>query len=116
MALGNPGIQRLSEQNNEIISSINFGNEQAEGIYSVWNTFNYVAKNLSIWADETIIGANIKQNINQLSNSLYDLMNSTNRLNDKISAFIVNQKTLNSGSNYPGKQYEAGDLSAFPLE
>ena len=114
MALGTTSIEKLNKKNEEIIKLINFGNEQTECVYSVWNTFNYVSKNLSLWADETAIGANVKQNVNQLANSLYELMNSTDRLNNKISTFIVNQKTLNSGSNYPVKQYKAGDLSDLP--
>lgn len=105
MALGKTGTANLESKNYEIINAIKFGNEQIEGIYSVWNTFNYVAKNLNVWSDETTIGANVKQNISSLSNSLYELMVSTNRLNDKIDKFVFNQKQLN--------QYDAGDLRAF---
>lgn len=105
MALGKTGTANLESKNYEIFNAIKFGNEQSESIYSVWNTFNYVAKNLSGWADETTIGTNVKQNIINLSNSLYDLMVSTNKLNDKLDKFIFSQKQLN--------QYDAGDLRAF---
>jgi len=98
MALGTPGIGTLSQKLEEIKQAINFGNEQGEGIYSTWNTFNYVAKNLSVWADETMIGANVKQNVNQLSNTLFELMSSTNKLNTKMENFIIRQKELNGYS------------------
>lgn len=98
MALGNKVISETKQRNENIKLAIGFGNEQNESIYSTWNTFQYVAKNLNVWADETIIGSNIKQNVNQLSNALYNLMKSTNELNNKIDVFLSNQDKLNGGN------------------
>ena len=99
MALGTSGIGTLSKKVEEIKTAIKFGNEESESIYSTWNTFNYVSKNLSLWADETLIGANVKLNLSQLSNTLYALMESTNRLNNKMTNFINKQKELNGYSS-----------------
>lgn len=115
MALGTTGIGKMDQQLEEIKTSISFGNEQSECIYSTWNTFQYVAKNLSVWADETIIGAKVKQNVIQLSNALYNLMEATNRLNSKVDTFISKQKELNGYSSNaqfsPGGREIIGDYS-----
>ena len=98
MAIGTSGLETLGAKVDNIEKTIGFGNENMECIYSCWNTFQYVGKNLSLWADETTIGANVKQNITQLTNALYNLMQTTNSLNNKIETFLSNQKVLNGYS------------------
>lgn len=98
MALGNRTISETKQKNENVKAAISFGNEQSECVYSTWNTFSYVAKNLSVWANETTIGANVKQNVTQLSNALYNLMESTNKLNSKVDTFLSNQDKLNGGN------------------
>ena len=97
MALGNTSLKTVSTCNDNIKIEISYGNETLDCVYSCWNTFDYVSKNLSAWADETTIGAEVKQQMTQLSNALLSLMDSTNKLNTKVSSFISNQEHLNSG-------------------
>jgi len=98
MALGISSIGKMMDHLEKIKGAIKYGDVYSECVYSTWNTFNYVAKNLSVWADETTIGANVKQNVNQLSDALKILMDSTEKLNKKMDEFITYQKSLNGVS------------------
>lgn len=113
MALTEQGIKNLETYNEDIKQNIDWGNWEGTGLYGTWNTFQYVAKNLGVWADDTTIGAETKQSLIRLANSLYTLMEQTVNLTKQIENFKNNQITINSGGNFSSKQYEAGDLSAF---
>lgn len=113
MALGNSSIKTVRTAYDNILKDIKYGDADSEGLYSCFNTFNYVAKNLGEWANDTVIGQSTKNNLTQLTNLLDNLIEETRKVSDKLEVFLINQTTANSGSSYPGKQYEAGDLSAF---
>ena len=106
MALGESSLNKLYDLNGQIGGYIGLGNAEGICLYSTWNTFQYVAKNLSIWADDTIIGAEVKQSVLKLSNSLYSIMTETNKLNRKVDNFFNKQMLLNGG-------FTPGDSRAF---
>lgn len=98
MALGNSSIKSVRTAYDNILKDINYGNTDSEGLYSCFNTFQYVAKSLSEWADDTVIGQNTKNDLTALTNSLTDLIEESRRLLGKIELFCTKQFNLN-GNN-----------------
>lgn len=98
MALGNSSIKTVRTAYDNILKDIKYGDADSEGLYSCFNTFNYVAKSLGEWADDTVIGQNTKNDLTTLTKSLSDLIEESRSLLGKIELFCTNQYNLN-GSN-----------------
>ena len=115
MALTNSSVRNVRTCTENIKNDIKYGNYDAdtEAIYSCYNTYQYIANNLKEWADDTIIGSEIKQNLLKLSNLLLQLINETRTIENKLNTFCDNQDRINGSDTSRSKQYEAGDLSAF---
>ena len=125
MALGTSSITRVRNiiQNIEG-NNIKYGDisESTEALYSCYNTFQYVANNLKEWADDTVIGAQSKDNLTKLSNLFGELIEETRNILNRTKQFCDNQDRINgakyvnsiTNSNYDRtKGYKAGDLSAL---
>ena len=97
MALGKSGITKLLTNIDSINDCLKYGNYETsiESVYSCWNTYQYVANNLKEWADDTIIGAETKQNLLKLSKILEDLIQETLVLLNKLKAFSQQQMNIN---------------------
>lgn len=88
MALGNQDLRYInSKQAN--ISGLN------ATIKDCWNTFQYVTKSLEEWADETVIGNEIKANSQKLSDILKQITEQIDSLQSKVSRFEQQQRTIN---------------------
>ena len=97
MALGKSGITKLLTNIDSINDCLKYGNYETsiESVYSCWNTYQYVASNLKEWADDTVIGAETKQNLLKLSKILEDLIQETLVLLNKLKAFSQQQMNIN---------------------
>lgn len=72
----------------------------ADELKDEWNTFQYIAKNLSAWADETVIGAELKKDMNVLAEGVKALISLTESLNSDITALVEAQEKANEGQVY----------------
>lgn len=81
------------------IESMNkcIGENVENNIYSCWVTFNYVANNLNLWADDTVIGSAVKDDLVKLCNIIFNTMTVSKELINKINEFNDNQKQINGG-------------------
>ena len=97
MALGNSSLCRVRWYIEKIRKDIWYGDysKNAVGVYSCWNTYQYVANNLKEWADDTVIGAETKQNLLKLSKILEDLIQETLVLLNKLKTFSQQQMNIN---------------------
>ena len=97
MALGNSSLCRVRWYIEKIRKDIWYGDysRNAAGVYSCWNTYQYVANNLKEWADDTTIGAETKQDLLKLSNILSQLIEETRIIEDKITSFCDSQDKIN---------------------
>ena len=97
MALGNSSLNKVRTNLENIDKDIKYGNYNSgtNALYSCWNTFDYVSKNLGEWANDTIIGQNSKQDLTKLSNLLSQLIDETRVLQSKINAFCDKQDSVN---------------------
>ena len=97
MALGKSSITNLLTNIDAICDLLKYGDYQSnvEGIYSCWNTFDYVSKNLGEWADDTIVGAETRQNLLRLSKILEELIQETISLINKLKKFSQQQMNIN---------------------
>lgn len=98
MALGNRSLKSVRTNLDNINKDIRYGDETNEGVYSCFNTFNYVAKNLGEWANDTVIGQSTKNNLTQLTNLLSNVIEETRKVSDKILNFCNNQENVNNKS------------------
>ena len=98
MAIGKTNCDKLSQNITNILNSVEKGKWDGNGLYSTWNTFQYVVKNLNLWADETIVGNNVKINLENLTKSLLDIIESTSKLTTKLLGFVAEQRLINSDS------------------
>ena len=60
-----------------------------------WNTFQYVARNLDAWADETTVGAKTKSELVQLTEALNNLLTLTNKFINETGKFSERQRAIN---------------------
>ena len=60
-----------------------------------WNTFQYVAKNLRAWADETTIGNDIVQGLNELTNELDNALTNTEKFITSLDGYARRQREAN---------------------
>ena len=97
MALGNCKIANVRYYLEQLNKYIKYGDYQTEtkGVYSCYNTYQYVANNLKEWADDTTIGAETKQNLLKLSNILLQLIDETRSIQNKVSNFCDSQDKIN---------------------
>ena len=95
MAIGNSVsayiTKYIGEIREELKESIDSNN-----LYSCWNTFDYISKNLS-WANDTVIGKTAKKEIAEFTQILYNLITVTKELCDKLEEFNELQIKENGG-------------------
>ena len=98
MALGNSSLNNVRTYLENISNDIKYGDysTNTESIYSCWNTYQFVANNLKEWADDTVIGAETKQNLLKLSDLLSQLIEETKMLESKVNNFCDRQEKFNS--------------------
>lgn len=63
-----------------------------------WNTFQYVAKNLNAWADETTIGSETRDDLIKIADRLDQLLNNTDNLISITGEFTKRQRKINEGN------------------
>ena len=105
MALGNCKIANVRYYLEQLNKYIKYGDYQTEtkGVYSCYNTYQYVANNLREWADDTVVGTDVKQDLIKLSNLLLQLIGETNTFINKMETFCDKQDSIN-GSSVSSKQ------------
>ena len=91
MALGRSDISRVQDLENDIRTQVN------GTLADCWNTFQFVANGLEGWADETVIGSEIKQNVVKLAEMLNKLMQVINQHMGQVDNFTSQQITINKG-------------------
>lgn len=110
MALSNSSISNLEGKLKNIEIYINYGTitgrkstsvitlsfEDSNYLYDCWNTFDYVSKNLKEWADDTVVGAEIKSQLTRLSKILIDVINETLSVTKRLKEFCEKQSELNN--------------------
>lgn len=85
--------QYIEEMKKELIENIN-----SDNMYSCWNTFQYVAKNLGSWADDTVIGSVAKDDFIKLCNIIFNTMTVSKEMLNNLINFNENQKQINGGN------------------
>ena len=78
------------------VSTFEFG-ENLFTLYDQWNTFQYVTKNISGWADDTTIGKEVRESLKLLTDCFYSMVANTEKLTQVLKEFINEQKTINNG-------------------
>jgi len=91
MALGNSQLNALECDRMDIDLIVD------QQMKNSWNTFQYVAKNLQAWADETTIGSELRQNLIKLTEGLDATLRNTHNLTNAVGKFVQNQRRLNDG-------------------
>lgn len=91
MALGKTDITNLKDKIAEIKSLNN------DTVMDCWNTFQYIAKNLDNWADETTIGSDLRADMSKITEAVRDNANQTNSWISKLETFVEEQEVLNKG-------------------
>lgn len=95
MALGKQELAQIKSYQEDIAKVC------AKELKDEWNTFQYVAKNLSVWADETVIGAELKKDMVTLAEGIEALISLTESLNQDVTALVeAQEKANNSGYGY----------------
>lgn len=61
------------------------------------NTFDYVVSNLSVWADETTVGSQMKENLEKLTKAVYSTIESSKTISNNIKEFLDLQEQYNNG-------------------
>ncbi|MDE5889025.1 MAG: hypothetical protein K2H20_03300 [Bacilli bacterium] len=94
MALGNQEIAKIRSYQEHIAKICK------DELKDQYNTFQYVTKNLSVWADETVIGADLKRDMETLSNGIKALISLTESINDDVAVLVEEQETTNNSGGY----------------
>jgi len=89
MALGRTDIANLREKVNAIRSINNVT------MMDCWNTFQYITRNLDSWANETVIGNEMKQDLNVITQSVRDNIDQTERWLRFIEQYATEQEQIN---------------------
>lgn len=95
MALGDSTLKQVRSMLGWIENDLKYGDIESQGVYSCWNTFDYVAKHLGEWADDTTIGAETKANMQKLSSILKELIEETRKLHNRLENFCSEQERSN---------------------
>ncbi len=61
-----------------------------------YNTFQYVVKNLDAWADEVVVGAELRNRMQLLVSRFKSLMDATEGLYDAINNLVCRQEQINN--------------------
>ena len=93
MAIGNGIIMTARGTVNDLTRCCKGGNGS---VHDCWNTFNYVYNNLQAWASDTTIGTELRKNIQNLNNGIYDLNNQTLKLLKSVEQYLDKQQRLNN--------------------
>lgn len=88
MALGKQDLRYINDKQSNI-SGLN------QTIKDCWNTFQYVTRSLEEWADETVIGSEIKANSQKLSDTLKQISDQIDKLQVKVARFEQQQRAIN---------------------
>lgn len=88
MALGRKDLRYINDRQSNL-SGLN------ATVKDCWNSFRYVSENLEEWADETVIGNEVKINSQKLSDALKQTYDKIENLQAKVSKFVERQKSIN---------------------
>ena len=91
MALGNSQLNTFECDRMDISLII------SQKMRNSWNTFNYVSKNLSAWADETTIGKELREDLIKTVDYLQQLLDLTDEFICKLDNFASAQRAINNG-------------------
>lgn len=91
MALGNSQLNTFECDRMDISLII------SQKMRNSWNTFNYVSKNLAAWADETTIGADLRNDLIKTCEYIEELLDNTEEFNKKLDNFAALQREINKG-------------------
>ena len=95
MALGETAISKIISAERDIHCAL--GNDSNwPGMKASWNTFQYVARNLAGWAEDTVIGKELQKEMVALSDALEQLIKKTEQLDLAIVNFANAQRKLNN--------------------
>lgn len=89
MAIGNTQLNAFEYDRMDISGNIK------STMRTSWNTFQYVAKNLRAWADETTIGSDIVQLLVDLSNELDNALINTEKFIASLDGYVQRQREAN---------------------
>ncbi len=90
VALGASKIAKLQELNDEAMNIIK------NDIADQYNTFQYVVKNLSSWADETAVGSELRNKMQKTVEEVFRLMNGSSNLHHSLEELIELQGKINN--------------------
>lgn len=92
MALGNTEI----DETYAILESVD---GYLVSLEDCWNTFQYVAKNLGEWADDTVIGQESKKELESLAEALKGTIDTLEKTSFSVKGLLRHQRTINNGSS-----------------
>lgn len=91
MALGSQELAQIKSYQEHIAKICK------EELKDEYNTFQYVTKNLGAWADETVIGTELKKDMEVLTKGIKALISLTESLNGDVAVLVEEQESLNKG-------------------
>lgn len=92
MALGKTDIATVRERANTIRNINN------TVMLDCWNTFQYILRNLDGWADETVIGNDLKTDMATIVGGVKDNIGQTENWLRTLEMYADTQEQLNSAS------------------
>ena len=90
MALGATRLKQVEGNITEVL------NELSKDIPDRLNTFNYVYNSLDKWADETVVGTTLREQIKKMNSGIEELSGTTRKIIDRLSEFVEKQKEINN--------------------
>lgn len=94
MALGTTALNELKQDEETILGICN--NRMPE----CFATFDYVVKSLDDWADETVVGQELRKDLSKYATWVRDLNEKTKELCTSMESFIEYQNQINDTANY----------------
>lgn len=91
MALGSQELAQIKSYQEHIAKVCK------EELKDEYNTFQYVTKNLGVWADETVIGSELKKDMEVLTKGIKALISLTESLNEDVAVLVEEQENVNRG-------------------
>ncbi len=92
MFLSNEELNGIQAYNQKYLTT------SKEVVSDCWNSFQWVTNRLDEWASETVIGANLRENLVNLNKALELLIANTETLRKDINDFCNNQRAANAGN------------------
>ena len=90
MALGSKDLSKITSYQVNISSMLREWND-------CLNTFQYVTKSLEEWADETVIGNEVRNNSAQLNELLSETIECVNDILSQLTKLVTDQTRINQG-------------------